>query len=535
MSNNKKRSFLDQIGDYVNNNSNKVPRIEHDEGSKTVHPQIQDIEDESAWLEVLNALNEDDDEPQFQDECGNWSNFDLLLYLETTYPDYANARQEFHDIHKEWLTRRPDANKTPIRYHKQHTIINQLEELCDICLYNTAVIKRFIGYYEKKKLHTSTDSINVISLKSDLKNLNDSIIVAKRMVEELSVESENYQDDVDIIISKMDNITNHIFEILEEYQYTMIDPVVNKIRSDAKIKLDIPYFAFSDTYGGFSDTGEILIRGTGDHILILSIVSHGCHHTNMSYPTFLAIPDNTQICKTTIALPGETLFSLGEHRGFLRDVYGEYIYNDGTVHMGLNCDFTETFTTVNEFMKYPILLEINRVGRCIDPSIQHVDPDFRKWCDGVLNSTNKLMVHTRHGRYIKNKEFSLNKVESGNIVEYGISVLYDSSGLFQTGDQLIDVASTFTEGVKSASITLQELLNDLNKLGIWNKYGFTDSSCENGNICLSHDLVNYKNLHVVTWRGGRMEKKRRYTKRKKYTKKRMYIKKKCTRRKKYNI
>ena len=97
--------------------------------------------------------------------------------------------------------------------------------------------------------------------------------------------------------------------------------------------------------------------------------------------------------------------------------------------------------------------------------------------------------------------------------------------MFQTGHQLINVPASFNGDKKITTITLQELLNNLYKLGIWSRYGFLDISCETGNQPLSHAIRNYKETFVRTWRGGNQLKKRReYTKKKKYTKKK-YTKK----------
>ena len=514
---NRDQAFTEDLESYVTEN----------------HPGIVEHRDEEEYDEEEYDFDEEEDELGDRD-CYTYfqenPDFDLLEYLKYKYPLFAGREEEYLDIQEQWLRIRQEGNKTPKRYKTEQRIIHHLYETYDTSLYNTRVIERFVKYYDSNP-HIFEYSIDTTLLKSQLEELKSNLAVMKTNLDLLLSEEEQYEEytqDVEQAKDVLNNITDSIIFVLGEYQYTLIQPVLDKIREGVKINLSIPPI-------------EIDTPTSPEHILILSVTTHGCHNTGNEYPTLLTIPDNIEICKTTLALPGEKLFSLGEHRGFLRNRFGETLYTNNIIQCVLQYDFTSSFTTINDFMRYPILMEINNNNNCIDTSNRRLESSleenlkqhYKKWCDGVLNSTNKLTFHTRDGKYVKNKRFSLNGKESRNIVEYGITVLYDSSGLFPTGHQLIDVESTFQREEDWANITLQELMNELNSLNIWNKYGIIDSSCETGNLCLTPAVREYKSIGLTTVRGGRRLKKTRYTKRKKCTKKRNYPKNKCTKRKKY--
>ena len=531
-----KRSFLEQISNYKTGNDSKALRI--DKGDwEDVYEYPEDNKQDEDLSGILYDLEDEDTA--------------LLGYLHSYYPDFANSEQLYDAIRQEWLRIRPEINMTPSRYHDEYQINQQLENLHSLCNYNVVVIQKFTKYYTT---HIDAEAGWIVPLKGELDRIS---LELTRLLQELgkleelseSEEREEREETIETINYDLHTLAERIIDIIKNNQYTLIEPVIGLIRewsNKGSIVLDIPQHLLSDTVvvgGRFDNAGNILINSSGDHTLILSITTHGSHRTDHSYPTFFAIPDNLQICKTTLALPGTTLFSLGEDRRFIRINFGETLYQDQNIQDALENDFITSFTTINDFMRYPILLEINRIVECVNPNLQHPKPelvrDYREWCDGTLNSTKDLMFLTRHNKYIKNKLFSLSKKNSKNITEYGISVLYDSSGLFKTGHQLINVSASFVEGEEEIQddeeilITLQELLNILYNLGIWIRYGFIDITCEDDNPPVSHSMRNYAGLPCITCRGGgnRLKKKRRYTKRKKYTKKRNYPKNKCTKRK----
>ena len=507
----------------------------------------------NEWGDIKGSQSEwDEDEYQtdidyYDDEEDDIVDPVLINYLTKKYPLFVGNEAEYLSIQQQWLRIRPINNETPSKYKNKQTIIHRLYETYDVCVYNVNVVNKLVKDY-KGIIQTFRAPIQpevVISLQHSLDGIIARMTPLKEGIVSLSEyyddygeyleyedytallseedyhkyqeddtkyqeEYQKYQEDIKEAKDKLNNITSDIFLILGHYQYDFIQPVLDKIRDGGKIMLNIP---------------RLPMTTSNEHILILSVTSHGCHNTGREYPTFLALPDNIQICKTTLALPGETSFSLGEERGFWRNKFGNGLYKDVNIQKALQSDFKSSFTTINDFMRYTILLEIIQQNNCMDVTRKHINKlltiHYRTWCDSVLNSTHKWMFHTRHGRYVKNKRFSLSRAESSNILEYGISVLYDSSGLFETGHQLINTSLTFSDtDIGRANITLQELMNELNRLNIWNKYGFLDTSCETGNLCLTSDVCDYEGLGVDTFRGGRkLGKKRGYTKKRKYTKK----------------
>ena len=432
----------------------------------------------------------------------------LIYHLYEHYPAYAEAEEAFNDIRRQWLETRPVGNRTPRTYHEQSTIKKQSRELCDICLYNIAVIEGYISLSYIKL----TVGDRLLPLHTELMSIKDSIVFIDILIDGLT--DTQYQEYEEINMEQLIDLSNRIFVIVNDYQDTVIVPALNLTRVGGKIILDIPRFETIE---------DKPIPDKGNNVLILSVTSHGRHSKVNEYPTFLAIPDNIQLCKTTMTLPGNNAFSLDEHRGFLYNIYGDPedgLYMDSIIQTFLHKDFTNSFNIINEFMRYRILLEINSFHDCSNLETSHTKNkiEFRKWCDGVLNSTYSLMFNTRFGKYIKNKRYSVNKTESSDITEYGISVYYDSSGLFETGHQLIDVEATFSGSIEMANITLQEIFNELTQLGVWNKIGIIDSSCDIGNECLTHACRNFEMLPLTIRGGRRLRRKRKYTKKRKHTK-----------------
>jgi hypothetical protein len=222
----------------------------------------------------------------------------------------------------------------------------------------------------------------------------------------------------------------------------------------------------------------------GKHILILFFLTHGTYSDN--YPSLLAVPLEKNICKTTLTIPGCVSFNSPSQLTEMMSIY-ETAYEDSDIQDKLQEDFTKSFGDVNNYLKNPILQKITcHLRPTVSNPKEDVEIKYKMWCDRIQGSTNSLMLQTRCNEYIKNKMYGIMNSDRNREIN-NIYVLLDTSGRFRPGEKLIDYDLTFSASIaiKSASITLQEIINILYGSG-WHNIGIIDNTCESGNIPISH-------------------------------------------------
>ena len=447
--------------------------------------------------------------------------FDIKGYLVSRYPKLHETNNLCNNEVTAWRSSRPKTSETPRKYHRPHDdIYVQYNKLRDVCLYNLQVMDKIIKLVETRPEYSSFNE-KALEIKHKLNIIRDKL-------DEYGVVDVRSSDEY---IHELNQVCLEIMDVIRNSQ-DIIEVVVN-----ISLRRKIKTIVLNLTPGPFT-----IEPPSNDKVLILLITTHGYHSTKKLYPSLLGIPDGIELCKTTLALPGNDIYSLNEKRGFFQNEYGNNIYQDPIIQDELARNFIPTFTSISDTTKDMVLSEI--ITRHYHTTSKKKTPEFITWCDGVLNSTSKIMYNTREGHYIKNKSFILSRAEAEKAdgLEYAISVLYDSSqSLYdelpdgtQKRRYLIDIAKTF-EGVSDedadeidAEITLQEILNNLNKLQRWNKIGILDITCDEGNEIPSLSSPHYLESKIITFLGGRKIKrtinkrrlkKYRHTKRERQTKK----------------
>jgi hypothetical protein len=463
--------------------------------------------------------------------------FDMEDYLVSKYPKLHESNNLCNNEVTIWRTSRPKTSETPREYHRPpDDIYVQYNKLRDVCLYNLQVMDRIIDRVETRPEYSSFNE-KALEIKHKINMIRDKLD-EYGMVDVRS--SGEY-------IHKLNQVCLEIMDVIRKSQ-DIIEVVVNVNRSTRRNK--IKTIVLNVTPGPFT-----IEPASNDNVLILLITTHGYHSTKKQYPSLLGIPEGIELCKTTLALPGNDVYSLNEKRGFFQREYGDKIYKDHTIQEELSHNFIDTFTSISDTTKDLVLSEI--IIRHHRTKGKKETPEFLTWCDGVLNSTSKLMYNTRHGHYIKNKSFILTRseAEKSNRLEFAISVLYDSSQSLYDSSQslydelpvvetpkrryLIDIAETFgdagadagadADNEIEAEITLQEILNILNSLQRWKKIGIIDITCDEGNEILPLSSPDYSEYEILTFLGGRKIKRtinKRRLKKYKHTKRRRQSKKK---------
>ena len=451
--------------------------------------------------------------------------FNIKNYLVSKYPKLHESNNLCNNEVTKWRSSRPKTSETPREYHRPPDDIHvQYNKLRDVCLYNLQVMDRIIDRVETRPEYSSFNE-KALEIKIELGEI-------KRKLEEYGMVDVRRSNEY---IHKLNQVCLEIMDVIRNSQ-DIIEVVVN-----SSLRGKIKTIVLNLTPGPFT-----IEPPSNDNVLILLITTHGYHSTKKRYPSLLGIPNGIELCKTTLALPGNDVYSLNEKRGFFQNEYGNKIYQDHTIQEELAHNFIDTFTSISDTTKDLVLSEI--IIRHHRTKGKKETPEFITWCDGVLNSTSELMYNTRHGHYIKNKSFILTgaEAEKAGGLEYAISVLYDSSeSLYdrlpdgtKKRRYLIDIAETF-EGVSDADadeieaeITLQEILNNLNNLQRWNKIGILDISCDEGNEIPSLSSPHYLDSKIITFLGGRKIKRtinKRRLKKYRHTKHRRQTKKKSKR------
>lgn len=452
--------------------------------------------------------------------------FNIKNYLVSKYPKLHESNNLCNNEVTIWRSSRPKTSETPREYHRPHDdIYVQYNKLLGVCLYNIQVMDRIINRVETRPEYSSFNE-QALGIKIELGEI-------KRKLEEYGMVDVRSSNEY---IPKLNQVCLEIMDVIRNSQ-DIIEVVVN-----SSLRGKIKTIVLNLTPGPFTIEPPSN-EPSNDNVLILLITTHGYHSTKKRYPSLLGIPNGIELCKTTLALPGNDVYSLNEKRGFFQNEYGNKIYQDHTIQEELAHNFIDTFTSISDTTKDLVLSEI--IIRHHRTKGKKETPEFITWCDGVLNSTSELMYNTRRGHYIKNKSFILTRAEAEKAggLEYAISVLYDSSeSLYdelpdgtKKGRYLIDIAKTF-EGVSDedadeieAEITLQEILNKLNNLQRWNKIGILDITCDEGNEIPSLSSPHYLESKIITFLGGRKIKqtvnkrrlkKYKHTKRRRQTKKR---------------
>jgi hypothetical protein len=454
-------------------------------------------------------------------------------YLVSKYPKISESNNVCNNEVTMWRTSRPKTSETPREYHRPpDDIYDQYNKLWRVCSYNLQVMYKIIRFIRP-------DSIFYEKAREIKEELDE---ITEELNEYGMVDERSSPEYISKYTSEINKISFDIMDIIRDTQ-DIIEVVVNSY-----FRRKIKTIVLNLTPGPFTIEPE---PSSNNNVLILLITTHGYHSTK-KYPSILGIPDGIELCKTTLALPGNDVYSLNEKRGFFQNLYGDNIYKDELIQHELADNFKQTFTSISNTTKDLVLSEI--IIRHHRTKRNKETPEFITWCDGVLNSTSKLMYNTRHGHYIKNKSFILTRAEARQAdgLEFAISVLYDSSEslydeLLPDGSKkrryLIDIAETFKgvsdEGVSDedadeieAEITLQELLNNLNKLKRWNKIGILDITCDEGNELPSLLSPDYSEIEINTFLGGRKIKRtinKRRIKKYKHTKRRKQTKKKSKR------
>ena len=424
-----------------------------------------------------------------------------------------------------WCKIRDETSQTPISYHSENSsFTTTVNELFEIFQTNLNTIITLMENYISNPLNADNDLYKPIAMRLvEIKTLNDEFNsyktsymndIQERQFDSYSTLSEE-NDIYEGEITRNVNIWFHkILDTLIENQ-TYIDYIQHTIYRRKIQFIPIPE--------NTTDT---------KHTLILYILVHGTHGTG--YPTLLAVPYGKNVCKTTLALPGDVAFNSPSQ---LDDIMSNYyrIYNNSDVINKLQDDFIGSFTQISQHLKYPILQEITNHLRPVDnKSSDYLQGKYKTWCDSIRNSTSLLMFQTRYNEYIKNKTYGIKKGDANRDIN-NIYVLLDTSGRFRPGEQLINYDETFRSSGKkatSASITLQEFLNIIYGNG-WDNIGIIDNTCECGNISITHtksfpDSITRNGL--PNFRGGSRKKLTKFkNKKSKRTRRLSFIKK--TRRK----
>lgn len=451
--------------------------------------------------------------------------FDMKDYLVSKYPKLHESNDLCNNEFTIWRSSRSKTSETPREYHRPpDDIYVQYNKLWGVCFYNLEVINRII---------------NCVVTRPEYSSFNEKALEIKRELDMIGHKLDEYGAVVvrssDEYIPKLNDLCFEIMDVIRNSQ-DIIEVVVN-----SSLRGKIKTIVLNLTSGPFT-----IKPPSNDNVLILLITTHGYHSTKKRYPSLLGIPNGIELCKTTMALPGNDVYSLNEKRGFFQNEYGNKIYQDHTIQEELAHNFIQTFTSISDTTKDMVLSEI--IIRHHHTKGKKETPEFITWCDGVLNSTSELMYNTRHGHYIKNKSFILTRAEAEKAggLEYAISVLYDSSeSLYdelpdgtKKRRYLIDIAKTFEDVSDEdadeieAEITLQEILNKLNNLQRWNKIGILDITCDEGNEFPSLSSPHYSDSKIFTFLGGRKIKRtinKRRLKKYKHTKRRRQTKKKSKR------
>lgn len=381
-----------------------------------------------------------------------------------------------------WCEIRDETSRTPRSYHSPITSFNErLRDLFHIFQTNIDTVIKLMDDYINNTHNRDIEPYIY-------QQIRERVIFIKTLGDELNTYIISHDTDDTNENDMVENVSiwfHKILTILRENQ-TYID-YIQSVSSRRKIQfIDIP----SNTI----DT---------KHILILCIILHGTH--GIGYPSLLAVPDGKNICKTTLALPGDPAFNSPTQ---LNEIISDYyipVYNNSDVKNKLEDNFINSFTNISQYLKYPILQKITSHLHPVDnKTTDYYQLKYKTWCDSIRNSTSSLMFETRYNEYIKNKTYGIKK-DDVNILHNNIYVLLDTSGRFTQGQQLVDYGSTFREkGKKAASITLQEILNIFYASG-WYDIGIIDNTCEIGNIPISHAESLHRIITIDTlpqFRGG---------------------------------
>jgi hypothetical protein len=408
---------------------------------------------------------------------------------------------DIEEQYSSWCKIRDETSQTPISYHSENSsFTTTVNDLFEIFQTNLNTIITLMENYISNPLNTDNELHSPITIRlATIKTLNDEFNTYKRSymndVQErqfdsystLSEENDLYEGE----ITRNVNIWFHkILDVLIENQ-TYIDHIQYTI---SRRKIQFIHIPENTT-----DT---------KHTLIVCFVVHGTHGSG--YPTLLAVPYGKNVCKTTLALPGDPAFNSPSQ---LNDILSNYYrtYNNSDVIHKLQDDFVGSFTQISQHLKYPILQEItNRLQPVNNKSSDYLQLKYKTWCDSIRNSTSLLMFQTRYNEYIKNKTYGIKNGDNNRDIN-NIYVLLDTSGRFRPGEQLINYDETFRSSRKkgvSASITLQEFLNIFYGNG-WDNIGIIDNTCESGNLPISHttsfpDSITHNGL--PNFRGGSRKK-----------------------------
>lgn len=387
--------------------------------------------------------------------------------------------------HSTWCNIRDETSHTPRNYHSPVIPFNQrIHDLFHIFQTNIDTVMKLMEDYTHESHTRDTDQ-------PIHQQIQEQLISIRSFNDELNTYITSYSDDTeeDIAIENINIWFYKILALLRENQY-YID-YIQSISSRRKLQ-------FINIQPNTTNT---------KHTLILCIILHGTH--GIGYPSLLAVPEGKNVCKTTLALPGDPTFNSPTQLNNIMTDYYIPVYNNPDIKNKLEDNFINSFTNISQYLKYPILQKITSNLHPVDnKTTDYIQLKYKTWCDSIRNSTSSLMFQTRYNEHIKNKTYGIKK-DDPNILHNNIYVLLDTSGRFTPGQQLVDYGTTFRErGKKIASITLQEILNIFYNNG-WYDVGIIDNTCESGNIPISHMEsfptidTNYRLPH---FRGGSRKK-----------------------------
>ena len=400
--------------------------------------------------------------------------------------------------HTAWCDIRDESSRTPRSYHSPIIPFNErVRDLFHIFQTNIGTVIKLMEDYIQNTHNTDVNP-------QLYEQIRERLIIVKGFNDELNTYINSYSDDTDEndVVENIHIWFHKILALLRENQ-----PYIDYIQSvSSRRKIQFIHIPPNTT-----DT---------KHILILCIILHGTH--GIGYPSLLAVPEGKNICKTTLALPGDPTFNSPTQLNEIMSDYYIPVYNNSDVKNKLEDSFISSFTNISQYLKYPILQKITSHLHPVDNKTNdYIQLKYKTWCDSIRNSTSSLMFQTRYNEYIKNKTYGIKK-DDANILHNNIYVLLDTSGRFTPGQQLVDYGSTFRErGKKAASNTLQEIINIFYSSG-WYDIGIIDKTCESGNLSISHVesfpsiITNHRLPH---FRGGsRKTKKSKKSKKSKNSK-----------------
>lgn len=400
--------------------------------------------------------------------------------------------------HSLWCNMRDETSHTPRNYHSPLIPFNErIHDLFHIFQTNIDTVIKLMEDYTRES-HNREPLI--------YEQIKEQLISVQSFNDELNTYITSYSDytDEDTAIENINIWFYKILALLRDNQY-YIDYIQN-----ISFRRKLQFINIQPT------------TTNTKHILILCIILHGTHGTHgIGYPTLLAVPQGKNVCKTTLALPGDPTFNSPTQLNEIITDYYIPVYNNPDIKNKLEDNFINSFTNISQYLKYPILQKITSHLHPVDnKTTDYIQLKYKTWCDSIRNSTSSLMFQTRYNEHIKNKTYGIKK-DDPNILHNNIYVLLDTSGRFTPGQQVVDYELTFRErGKKNASITLQEILNIFYNNG-WYDVGIIDNTCESDNIPISHMesfptiVTNYRLPH---FRGGSRRKKTKKNKKNKKSK-----------------